>query len=587
MTNISLRWRILFFFCLLGLLPQVVISYFSMSAYTRSLEQTYTNQVSQLVSQVAEQTSVKSLNVIDDIKNQAIQPYLQLSFQQFPLNTRLQLLRERLELFRVSSEVFSRLDLCFLNGELMLSTHTTPETEQYASFTRKTIRQHRAPITETSPAYNRRVNHSDELAFFIPIHSFRNAEKSVGYMVAYVPLSALTQYLQNLHLDFDAEKSIVTNSGELINSFTTDRAADSTSTQRQYSAQVEPLGWKIVVGISEAELFGDVIWLKKYSIIFIAIVVVLAFAFIFVFSHRFTKPFKQIIHGTKDFATGNLDHKITVDSGHEAQQLATAFNDMANQLNDRQQELNQAVRLASLGVMTAGIAHEIKNPLTGIKTSSQVINKILKPTDLLADCPPNHSNNTEDNQLVSELAQGISDEADRLTTIVNDLLEFGRPREARSKPFSLEETVTHAISLVHSKTRKKQVQITTELIPHQVVADPDQILQVLLNLLFNALKAVPEHTGHITIQSELSPEEFVILRVIDNGSGIARDSIPRVFDPFFSLHDGGTGLGLSVVYTLLKQNNARIKVKSELNQGTEFKITFMGTSDVQEDRLDD
>jgi signal transduction histidine kinase len=119
------------------------------------------------------------------------------------------------------------------------------------------------------------------------------------------------------------------------------------------------------------------------------------------------------------------------------------------------------------------------------------------------------------------------------------------------------------------------------------VADPDQILQVLLNLLLNALEAVADHTGLIYIISELSPDGTVTLKIIDNGAGIAEDKVHRIFDPFFSLHEGGTGLGLSVVYTLLKQNNANVNVMSRLNQGTEFKITFTGGNNVQKDMVDD
>jgi len=587
MADISLRWRILFFFCLLGLLPQLAISYFSMSSYTRSLEQTYNNQVSQLVVQAAEQTSAKSLHLINELKNQAAQPYLQLSFQQYPLSSHFQLLKERLELFRVSRGIYGRLNLCYLNGESLLKTQQPENEEGYISFERDAILENSVGLNQIRQPFQRIYSPGSELAFFIPVHSFRLATKVVGYMVAYLPISELTTYFEKFELGLNAQKSIFTTEGKLVKSFNVNENRESSSLIRNYSADVEPLSWQIVVSISEDELFSDVIWLKQKSMMFIGSIVVLAFGFTFIFSHRFTRPFKQIIEGTRTFATGNLEHCIMVESGHEAKQLAAAFNDMASQLNDRQQELNQAVRLASLGIMTAGIGHEIKNPLTGIKISSQVINKILVSKNSLTGKKGLPKEQAEDFLEVAELARGISDEADRLTKILNDLLEFGRPREAKSVSFNIVDTVTHAISLVRAKFEKKQVKIKIQLTPLQIVADPDQILQVLLNLLLNALEAVADHTGLIYIISELSPDGTVTLKIIDNGAGIAEDKVHRIFDPFFSLHEGGTGLGLSVVYTLLKQNNASVIVMSRLNQGTEFKITFTGGNNVQKETADD
>jgi two-component system, NtrC family, sensor kinase len=587
MPDISIRWRILFFFCLLGLLPQVAISYFSMYAYTRSLEQTYNNQVSQLVVQAAEQTSVKSLHLINDLKDQATQPYIQLSFQQYPLSTRFQLLKERLELFRVSRGNYDRLTLCFLNGEPLLSTQPLENEKEYISFERAAIRDNSVGLNQIRKPFQRIYSPASELVLFIPINSFRWSTKVVGYMVAYLPISEFTTYLEKLELGLNAQKSILTTNGKLIKSFNVNENKKSYFLLRHYSADVQPLSWRIVVSISENELFSDVIWLKQKIMMFIGSIVVLAFGLVFIFSHRFTRPFKKIIEGTRTFATGNLEHRITVESGHEAKQLAAAFNDMAGQLNDRQQELNQAVRLASLGVMTAGIGHEIKNPLTGIKISSQVINKILASKNSLIGTKKLSKEQVDDFLEVAELARGISDEADRLTKILNDLLEFGRPREAKSVSFNIVDTVTHAISLVRAKVEKKQVKIEIQLTPLQIVADPDQILQVLLNLLLNALEAVADHAGLIYIISELSPDSTVSLRIIDNGAGIAEDKVHRIFDPFFSLHEGGTGLGLSVVYTLLKQNNASVNVMSGLNQGTEFKITFTGGNNVQKDIVND
>ncbi len=544
----------------------MAISYFSLEAYTKSLEKTYTNQVSQLVSQVAEQTSAKLEYLITDLENQTTQPYIQLSFQQYRFKTRLLLLRERLELFRTASSVYSNLSLCFLDGEQLISTAFPKNDPQFIEFERNNL-SNRDAVPEQ--IFHRIYRPNDELALFLPVHSFRQSTKVVGYLVAYIPMSSFALYLEKLNLGQHTEKSILTTAGETVTTFPSDNGSQSIAQIREYSSDVAPLNWRIVVRINENELFHDVIRLKDKSLMFIGSVIALAFVASYFFSHGFIKPFRQIIAGTHFFAKGDLEHRIEIKSGHEAKQLASAFNDMAKQLNERRMELNQAIRLASLGVMAAGIGHEIKNPLAGIKTSSQVINKILSFDDSFK------ADNPEIKELM-ELAKGISDEADRLTKILDDLLKFGRPRKPYFQRFDIAGTVEHAVSLVQSEFDKRGVTITTQMVTVKVHADSDQILQVLLNLLSNSLKAAPPQTGWVKITSSLSRQGNAVLNIVDNGVGIAEDKIQHIFDPFFSLREDGTGLGLSVVYTLLKQNNARLEVTSEKNMGTNFKILFAG-----------
>jgi signal transduction histidine kinase len=247
---------------------------------------------------------------------------------------------------------------------------------------------------------------------------------------------------------------------------------------------------------------------------------------------------------------------------------------MADQLNARQRQLSQAVRLAALGVMTAGIGHEIKNPLTGIKTSSQVINRILAADGALAHDSQITPAVAQEFREVAELAKGISDEADRLTKILNDLLKFGRPRKPRIKPFDLAETVRHAISLLNAEYARKGVELRCRVTPQYVLADSEQILQVLVNLLLNSLQAVDTASGRVEMDSKYDADKNWLLIIKDNGKGIPKDKLEHIFDPFFTLREDGTGLGLSVVYTLLQQNHVGLKVGSDVGQGTQFTIIF-------------
>jgi signal transduction histidine kinase len=584
LPDISLRLRIVLFFCVLGLLPQMAISYLSVDAYTRSLEETYDKQVSQLVAQAAEQTSTQVRHLINDLENQATQPYLQLIFQEYPQNTRLRLLQERLELFRTSRGTYNRLNLCYLNGERLASSTTADDTAKYLAFERSAI----AGIDPDMGRISSRIYpEGNELAIFVPVHSFRQSNRVVGFMVAYLPLDTLTLFLEKLELGDNVRKSILDEKEQPVKTFNPNDPSDAFSRMLNYSASVQPLNWRIVIDISEEELFRDVVSLKRKITLIIGTIIVLVFVASIVFNHRFTRPFKKIISGTRTFAKGNLAHRITVKSGLEAKQLAAAFNEMADQLNDRQMQLNQAVRLAALGVMTAGIGHEIKNPLTGIKTSSQVINRILAADGSLTDDNHLAPDIAEDFREVAELAKGISDEADRLTKILNDLLKFGRPRKPRIKPFNLADAVKQAVNLMRPEYDKRKVKLVTQVAPHEVLADSEQILQVLLNLLLNGLQAVDCLSGQVEIVTKRDTDQNTLLMVTDNGKGIPEDKLEHIFDPFFSLREDGTGLGLSVVYTLLQQNHASLKVTSGVARGTQCTITFEAGPSPDEEMAND
>jgi signal transduction histidine kinase len=550
-------------------MPQIVISYLSVDAYTRSLETIYDNQVSQLIVQAAQQTATKAQHLIEDLERQATQPHLQLSFQQYQQSTRLRLLRERLELFRRSHGGFTRLDLCDLRGKQLVSSSIDADAPLYQPFEKETI----ATIDMENPQPIFRLHaDADLLAIFLPVHSFRQATRTVGFLVAYLPLNTLTVFLEKLDLGEYARKSILRGEDHLIEAMGADRDLGAYVNIRHYAAPVRPLSWQVVVDIPEDDLFRDVVSLKRRNAVFIGIIILVAAGASIILSQRFTRPFKKIISGTRIFAKGNLDYRISVQSGHEARQMADAFNEMAGRLNQRQMQLNQAVRLASLGVMTAGIGHEIKNPLAGIKTSAQVIDRLLAGGGAEAVDPAM----AEELGQAAELAQEISNEADRLTKILNDLLEFGRPRKPRKKPFDIADTIAHAANLVQPEYLKKRVALIIAVDAGEVVADSDQILQVFLNLLLNGLQAVDADQGRVEVAAVADPDQAVRIEISDNGSGIPEEKLPHVFDPFFSLREDGTGLGLSVVYTLLQQNDASLTITSQKGHGTRCTLVFTG-----------
>ncbi len=240
-------------------------------------------------------------------------------------------------------------------------------------------------------------------------------------------------------------------------------------------------------------------------------------------------------------------------------------------LRKRMEELMIRVdRLASLGELSAGIAHEIRNPLAGMKTSIQVLAKKL----------------TGNAQQV--LIEGVLSEIDRLNQIVSDLLKFSGPSPSFPGPVDIRIVLKKTLDLLMEKIKKLNINIIQQYdhnIPDAFL-DREQVQQVFLNLLLNAVNAMPEG-GTLTISMQAVENQdrikekitrlfdfklpmenrYMAVSFTDTGSGINKENLPRVFNPFFTTDPNGTGLGLSIAHKLLEKNNGYIYIDSKKNQG--------------------
>jgi two-component system sensor histidine kinase AtoS len=228
---------------------------------------------------------------------------------------------------------------------------------------------------------------------------------------------------------------------------------------------------------------------------------------------------------------------------------------MAHKLEAREKQLRNVDRLASLGILAAGVAHEVRNPLAGMKSCAQLMQrKAISPE-------------------VAGLAGDINEEIQRLDTIVRQLLEFARPGEAARTQVALAPIIERSLEMTRNALEKAGIEIVqkTAAAP-EVFVDPGQAQQILLNLILNAAQAMP--TGG-ALQISLQPtDEEVVLAIADNGCGIAPEHLDHIFDPFFTLNPGGTGLGLSVAHALMEENGIRSKVVSRPGEGTVFRLFF-------------
>ena len=215
----------------------------------------------------------------------------------------------------------------------------------------------------------------------------------------------------------------------------------------------------------------------------------------------------------------------------------------------------QTEKLTALGRMAAGIAHEINNPLAGVLLySSNMIKKVPKGNAL------------------EEGLQIIIDETIRCRKIIQELLEFSKGSEPAKAPTDINETIGKTLNILENEFLLKRIEVDKSLAPDlpDVMADGSQIEQVFVNLLLNAVQAVPEE-GTVQIKSCLSDgESCVSIEVADNGPGIGRKEQSKIFEPFFSTKPNGTGLGLSVSYGIVRNHQGNISVQSRPGKGTRF-----------------
>jgi two-component system sensor histidine kinase HydH len=248
-----------------------------------------------------------------------------------------------------------------------------------------------------------------------------------------------------------------------------------------------------------------------------------------------------------------------------------------------QQELRRNERLATLGQLAAGVAHEIRNPLAGIGTSAQVLLKRFEPRDDR-----------------SRFVQVILDEVARLDRIVTSLLQYARPRTPELKPSTLSACVDRVIALAAETIQHASVRLEVDVAPRlsDIYIDPDLVTQVLLNVTLNAVQAMPAG-GTLRyevrkVRRRRPPRgpgrrasdrrggrgqgpgwiEYQQVRVIDTGVGIPRGVLAKMFDPFFTTKASGTGLGLSISQTILQEHGGSIAVDSREGRGTTVLLNF-------------
>jgi two-component system NtrC family sensor kinase len=308
--------------------------------------------------------------------------------------------------------------------------------------------------------------------------------------------------------------------------------------------------------------------IRGTTILLMVITILTVSAIIVLFLQRAVyRPVKELAEGTTKVAAGDFSHTIPSRSEDEIGQLAKSFNTMTQRLKEVQYQLLQSEKLASIGKLSATIAHEINNPLNGILTYTKLIERKLVDGTLKEDEIP---------KFRSYLAI-MERETERCSTIVRNLLDFARQREPSLKPdVDINEVVEEALSLLANQIALQEITLGKRYgqLPH-IMADPMQLRQVFLNIIMNSCEAMHDG-GMLTITTALSNKrkKTVSVEIADNGVGINEKDIRKIFDPFFTSKEKGTGLGLSVVYGIINSHHGSIEVNSKEGEGTTVIITL-------------
>jgi two-component system NtrC family sensor kinase len=291
-----------------------------------------------------------------------------------------------------------------------------------------------------------------------------------------------------------------------------------------------------------------------------------------------------MVLATKKIAQGDLNHKVELDYKDELGELAGSFNQMTEklkaanenliqwgktlekrveertkELREMQDYLIQSEKLASLGKMAAGIAHEINNPLTSILINTHLMLEKL-----------------EKRHEFYENLSLIADETSRCSQIIKGLLEFARQNPPQKASTNINELVERTTQLLENQASFQNIRIVKDLdasLP-PIKLDKSKIQQVFWNLMLNGCQAMPKG-GQLSITTRLTADKkYIEVQFIDNGVGIPKENLNKLFDPFFTTKGSGSGLGLAVSYGIVQQHQGKIEVKSELGQGTVFTLSL-------------
>jgi signal transduction histidine kinase len=328
-------------------------------------------------------------------------------------------------------------------------------------------------------------------------------------------------------------------------------------------APIPAMDWSLAVAIPIEEFKKEAQAIRVKVVQVVVATLLLAVVVVIVLSYNLLRPVRRLVAATERIASGDLSQEIAIKSGDELGALTRSFNRMVRNLKEIQSELVRSEKLISLGRLSAGVAHEIRNPLNAMKGAIVYLQR-------------RKSHDT----LIQEYTQLILEEIDRLNQFVTEFLYFARQSSPNLTPANLNELIWNTLNLFEEKFREKGINVVKHLDPSlpSLMIDPNQMEQVIVNLFINACDAMAEG-GVLELSTEIKRDgqgadsSFrALVKVEDDGAGIPHEHLQNIFDPFFSTKETGTGLGLPISLGIVESHGGKLKVQSQESKGTKVII---------------
>lgn len=331
--------------------------------------------------------------------------------------------------------------------------------------------------------------------------------------------------------------------------------------ERKLAAQIRRLRDDIRGQVRSAALQVEIDENRAVWAILLTMVIAVLVSFGVTFGSQLTlRPLKTLVAGTKRIGSGDYAHRVAVASRDELGVLGREFNSMAAAIEEREQRLIRSERMAAAGQIASHITHEIRNPLSSISLNTELLEEEFEGDETRVE--------------PRKLCQAIRREVDRLTEITEEYLRFARLPRPHLKREDLNEILLDLISFMSTELGAQRVTVKSALssgIP-AIEADENQLRQAFLNLLRNAGEAMASAGGQLEVSTRTVDGGAVEVRVADTGVGIAEQNIPKLFEPFFSTKESGTGLGLALTQQIIQEHGGTIDVASVPGQGTVFTV---------------
>jgi signal transduction histidine kinase len=320
------------------------------------------------------------------------------------------------------------------------------------------------------------------------------------------------------------------------------------------------LDWTVVASLPEQLAFLPLTKARNYIVLLVLAAIVLGIAMAWTLAESVARPIKELTLVTQRIAReGTLEAVPDPGSNDEVGELARSFQTMVENVTAAHDELVQSSKLAFLGELAAGMAHEIRTPLGIIKNSAQLLERRALEAD---------------DKEAQEFSRFIQGESDRLNSTVDELLDLSRPTPLKKSPASINAIVERATGFLSTEALSRKVSLSADLAPSlpETRCDPEQLFQVLLNLTMNSLQ-VSTPGSSVLISTRRLGDELEIA-VTDDGPGIPPDLLGTLFTPFVSQREGGLGLGLAIVKRIVEAHGGKVSGKNLQAAGARFALTL-------------